>query len=62
MFFDLARQNQRNRAATRSKVKNSRNNAVKNNLTPGQGSQDATQPYSPLTQGMSQVRLVFLSG
>jgi regulator of nonsense transcripts 1 len=49
-----ARQNQRNRAATRSKVKNSRNNAVKNNLTPGQGSQDATQPYSPLTQGMSQ--------
>ncbi|PSN49697.1 Regulator of nonsense transcripts 1 [Blattella germanica] len=50
----VARQNQRNRAATRNKVKNSRSASAKNNLTSGQSSQDATQPYSPLTQGMSQ--------
>lgn len=28
----------------------------------GQSSQDATQPYSPLTQGMSQVRVICCSG
>ncbi|GLH13682.1 Regulator of nonsense transcripts 1 homolog, partial [Gryllus bimaculatus] len=51
-----ARQNQRNRAATRSKVKNTRN-TMKSGLSQGQSSQDATQPFSqavPLTQGMSQ--------
>ena len=59
MFFNtLARQNQRNHAANRNKVKNSRSAAAKNNLNSGQGSQDATQPYSPLTQGMSQVRFI----
>jgi hypothetical protein len=28
----------------------------------GQSSQDATQPYSPLTQGMSQVRVICSNG
>lgn len=51
-----ARQNQRNRAATRNKVKNTRN-SVKTGLNQAGQSQDATQSYSqaaPLTQGMSQ--------